>query len=1160
MSRRWIVLAIGAVTAAASWAEAQTPFNAGTEATSTPAEAASIGGTPTIDMITLDGASLGVPLRFAGIVAGSERVELDGRKLVRGVDYRIDHAAGVLYLGFEARAGSRLIAAYRHDKALATTAQKGLAGAGAFSFQLVPGGLNMVVGLGMTERTGDGNVLSSNIFGWNNSFSLGAGKLSGLFLVGDRQRVQAQSLYEYEKPQDNVDVGRSQFLVQEAAANLGGGSVSASYQDISKNFTGFSAVEGAGYDAKLVQQFQKERGLKRFGMGLSQVGLGDLKLSSSFKTVGEGSESIDWRSLNVAAGAFSAEYSSQRVGSGFTRFKDLAEEDRGQLAKERGMSRERMAFQYKPKGVELSFSDSRIGDGNEKSIANRDFSLKSGAFALSTGTQSVDEGFSRIGSLLGPEQQRLAREVGASRSWTSLEWGAIPGLKEPLKYTRKSLVKGENSFESTDVRLAGSNWTFESTKMGSDDGFVGMGAMQDAERAEYVKSAAGLYAPNLQYKPDDVQRFLQGAGIDRSGTRLSLTPSKSTSLSLSETRVGSSTGGAKLQQASLSVGALGLSFRKQTMDDGFSDLSRLMQFERMQWGTLQGLDRTDWAAGGKFGGSQFSFTSLTASAPSGDASHQALKVSSGPFELEAHQRDVDASFSDVRQLLDPDKDNLFALRGYKERDVRASWAILPNLKLNAFLQDGKAIDSDEEKYLRDFRLSWTPDANSQVGFNDFSQRDDDPLRLLFGNNTQLLTLTRKFGSLGTFRYARETKDYDGELTDLPDSKREYVAVETKLDPKTTLLSEQTNTTFENGGKESVSTNTVSTEISKRVGVSISDVQVERNGEQPDETKRNYGMWLDFGRGIRLSYGYIRNLADEQAGTQQQQLQITPGTVGGITVGQGQYVEQRWDGLRTKSQGGVQVSASKPFSLGPLAINTMKFGFDSAADRGTWLKEDKSFQLQGNLFKNTFGVEYRGRMHPSGIRAIDRLFTFATDQSETQKVRATLAYKVRTLPDDENIMIRNFNIVAKPFKDFEVSHQLLTNPEVAKGDALLGTITQASQVSAWKLDYKRSKDFTIGAEWKEIMDPKRPLLRTAGINLGLFGSSGSPLYLYYGLEQADLNADTRRTTHRYHLRFDQKPGPNQMFSFFIGNVSYQHSIIDGQPRSNWTLRLDYQLRF
>jgi hypothetical protein len=173
----------------------------------------------------------------------------------------------------------------------------------------------------------------------------------------------------------------------------------------------------------------------------------------------------------------------------------------------------------------------------------------------------------------------------------------------------------------------------------------------------------------------------------------------------------------------------------------------------------------------------------------------------------------------------------------------------------------------------------------------------------------------------------------------------------------------------------------------------------------------------------------------------------------------------------------------------------------------------------------------------------------------------MKYKVRTLPWDEVIAIRDFNVVAKPAKNIEISHQMLTNPEVVRSDVFLGSVPQAARANKWKVDYRQGANFTFGGEWQELMDEQnKTMVRTAGVNLKLFESKGSPLSLYYGLEQSS-NPGLRRSIHRYSLKYDQKAGPNgQIFSLFLGNVSYQHNIADGQLRNNWTARLDYQFRF
>jgi len=76
---------------------------------------------------------------------------------------------------------------------------------------------------------------------------------------------------------------------------------------------------------------------------------------------------------------------------------------------------------------------------------------------------------------------------------------------------------------------------------------------------------------------------------------------------------------------------------------------------------------------------------------------------------------------------------------------------------------------------------------------------------------------------------------------------------------------------------------------------------------------------------------------------------------------------------------------------------------------------------------------------------------------------------------------------------------------------------------------------------------------------LFEKSGSPLMLFYGLELAD-QTNLWRKTQRYSLEYDQKTGPNQTLSLFLGNISYEHSVPVATGTSNNTLRLNYQYRF
>ncbi|MFX9089508.1 hypothetical protein ABTN55_20560, partial [Acinetobacter baumannii] len=76
----------------------------------------------------------------------------------------------------------------------------------------------------------------------------------------------------------------------------------------------------------------KERGLKRVGFGLQGAKLLGSPQSLALKQVGDDQGAITWRSGDVKFGGISLNWNQQKVDPGFTRFGDIREADRDQLA------------------------------------------------------------------------------------------------------------------------------------------------------------------------------------------------------------------------------------------------------------------------------------------------------------------------------------------------------------------------------------------------------------------------------------------------------------------------------------------------------------------------------------------------------------------------------------------------------------------------------------------------------------------------------------------------------------------------------------------------------------------------------------------------------------------------------------------------------------
>lgn len=1146
-------------------AGAQSPFAEGAQ--QNVKGAAPVGGKLTIDLIRLDGASPSVPLRNGGVVAGSEMIDLDGRSLKKGVDYAIDYSSGIVYVMRAVRPGQSLRVTYRFDPTKANTSGGAsmLGGPGGFRLDF-RGGNSLMMGLGMAERSQDGAVVQSNVYGWKNNFAFKGGSVGGLMVVGDRHKVQAKSLLEPDKGDPNVEEGKSQAIVQNLGTSFLGGKLTGSVQDVSSKFAGFQAFRDAGFDAGYVSQLQKERGLKRYSYGFQDVGTKSFNVSNSFKTVKDKDSSVEWRSLGLNAGALALNWEGRRVNSSFKRFKDLAEGDREQIAKEAGLNTETITGKLGFKGGSTSFRNLSVEDGSGNSVWRRSFGLESTKGSFTYSDQRVESGFRQFQGIRESDAGQLAREQGLRRQSYTLSLAPLFAGATNWTYAASSLKEDTEEhpgFTATNLSIGGKGWSFEQASRSADASMSRLGSMSEPEIQGHMKAIGRMYEPaDFGIKPEDRNAFLGGAGLSRNAYRFSMALGQGSSLMVDRLDFKGKADDGSLTRYFYTSPKLNIAFRNQAFGDNFAEASTLMEFERARVGNMAGIQKQDWAADLKLDKNKvLAVNSLdVAKTGEGSAKRDAVSYRDKGFEFNYVNRSIDSGFKTVGQIVDPERELLSAFRGFDQRDISLKWQVLRGLNLDAKWSDAENDETGENRMLHSTVANWSPDKFTRIDYVRIDQRSNDPTQLLFENAVRRLALSRDFGKLGKLSYSRESIDYDGTQTQLPDSDRQTVVYETKLNATTSVKSEQSETKFGDGQRETYSANTLSTEIGKRTGVSVTDIKINRDGDKPDEAKRNYGFWWDFGKGMRLAYGYARDLNSQADGQMRSTTSLTPGNVGGIAVGALSYNEQRWDNQRYVGTGNVQLSSVKPLQLGWLKDVTFRFGADTHRDQWRFLRENRSMAVGARVGTTTFGWEYFSQVAQTGQRAIDRTFRLQTDQTETKPYRASVTYKLRTLPSDQQVMIRNYSLTARPVKGMELTHQLLTNPEVARGDVILGSLTQASRVNKWKLDFANGSSTKLGLAWDELInDQAHTRSRVGGVNLTLFANNPSPLFLYYGVEQGDVGG-TRKTAHRYHLRFDQRPGQNQLFSLFAGNVSWQHSRAPGTSIQNWSVRAEYQLRF
>lgn len=1123
-----------------------------------PARADVPAGKTAMDMVRVEPSLATIVLRNGGVIPGSELVDVGGRVLQRGRDYSIDNGSGIIYLLERPRSGVAARVSYRFDPdAAAKISSSGdalkLANLRSFQFS----GNQVQMGFGMAERQADGTVRQSDLVGLKNNFSAGSANVKGYMAYGQKKTVQSQSLMGSGASQAGSREG-GEAIIQNVDWSLGPGKLKLDYQNIAQKFDGFAGLAGAGYSAAEVNALAKERGLKRTGLAVEDLKVGKMSLTGAQRLVTTGRDKVDWRSLSLNAGAIQASFDRRQVDKNFNRFKDLREGDRDALAREAGFTREAWKMGYTGAKTSLNFASEGVQDDRRQGIQRANADFRSGKFGLSLNRQSVDAGFTRFDGLREADRGQLARERGLRRNGLSLNAGGAS-----IQTSSVEQAQDGEEFVAQDMRFGGKTVQFLHSNRKVGAGFGSLGNLSEAELDAHVKSIGLMYDPNdFLIRPEAKWQMVGGPRLDRQLDRLQWSPRVGTSVLLDQLRMDGANGSGTVQRFGFSTPKFQYNYRGQNFDPTFQEAAGLMDFERDRVGDQAGLRKENHSLQMQWGaGKTFQAETMGAGIKGqGEASRTSVKFTTPGLSASLSEREVGAGFQGVNRLVDPERDLLATLRGYQQRDATLQFSMIKGMSLG--LRQSSSYDEvqDARKLFGEYTGEFKPDSQTQLRLFAFHQRDTMGSDLLYENSVERASFSRQIRNF-VAKYEQEQVRYDGTQTTAVDSNRQTFGVSAKIDQRTNLATERTEVQYSDGNADHIMTHTLSQGINHNVGIEVSQTSVDRTGDRPDEQRRNYGVWIDFGHGFRLNYGMIRDISSVQAGHMQSNLSMTAGTVGNVKVNGVNYQDQRWDGQRYQSTGNVGFGLVKPLNLGLVHGLTFWYTADTFRDYRAFQRENRWLGANCQVLGADLKFDYKSQIAPSGERAIDRAFRLQSPNADKAPLSAELYYKVRTMPTQKSFAIRDYKLRMRPSKGWELSHALQTNPEVARGDLLLGSLPQAARSSKWRLDYSGNPATVLGLSWDEFRnDANKNVTRLAGMNLKLSANRPSPIEFFYGMEHNEAPGQ-KRTAHRYHLRFDQRPGPNQAFSLFLGNVSWQNSrdknLFDVQ---NWSGRMEYSLKF
>jgi hypothetical protein len=1123
------------------------------------------GGRLYSETIRLSSRRFSQALRFGSVKKGSETVDLGGRTLRRGQDYEVDYPSGTVFIKVPIQDGQMLRVSYRYDEETGATGTYGLAGAptsggvNGFQFNLSPQA-SAFVSLGLTERMEDGTVVNSNVYGLSNSFAFGPGTLKGVMMLGQREKTDSMDHMTGRSTGSDIEAGQGAAVIQNLSSKFMGGTVTAYYQDIDSRFAGFQALGASGFTSEQVNQLSREKGLKRSAFAFDGVSLGDLKFSNGLQTVGDDKGSITRRSAGAAFGGLQIRHWSQTVDTGFSRFQDTGAQDWQQLAKERGLTREGTEGQLKVgSGFQLGFNSLKV-DSEGGGIARSGFTGQASFFKFDFSEQRVDPGFARFGDLRGDELNggQLAQERGLLRRSMGVE--ATPS-KDTKITARTSVVRDpKDDFAAMDLAASLGRWELSHSVRNVGEGFGRLGSLGGQDIGSHMAAMLNMTKAGLAPQGHDAGGFFASQGLERSNWRSSYQLGGGAKISFDQLAIKGKEDSLRATQAGIESKNVSIKVRSQSTGAQFKESSRLMVSEKAHLGDAPGFKKDDLEAKINLGGAKtLQVGQMKASDLVGDVSRTNISFQDKGFSFSSIKRDVDAGMPSLGSLADPERDLLRSLAGYSTEQSILRWNSVKGLQIEADRWRWGQIDGSMNRDLDRAFLKWNPDAKTNLEVLLTEHRFGEVGNRQVNQRNEVFTLARAIDGLGRVTFSQNKQQFDGAEDKNPDSTTTGVVLETKLAKNMGLRTEQVETRFENGERETKTSNTLSTELSKRAGVSVTETQVRRDGEKDDEVLRNYGVWYDFGRGIKLNYGYVRGLQGDN-GSLNTNFEVTPGEVQGVKVDSAKYQQIRQDDKRDQHVGRVSLSSSKPFRVGWLNDVKFQYNSDTYRDQWAWQRENKNFGVSGTLGASALGFDYNSQVAPGGDRAIDRFFSFVVDRTGKSKFQASFRYGVRTLPNDQEVMIRDYTLSYKPTDKIALTHAMVTNPLANQNGVLLGTIAQPLRTNSWALNYDQSRDLKAGLFWKENQDENR-LLRTreGGINLLLNASSPSPLRFTYGVQQTD-QGQGRMTAHKFGFLFNQRPGPNQTWSILLENLNWQHGRPSGSNLQNWNMRMDYSWRF
>ena len=377
-----------------------------------------------------------VYLKYGGIVENSEIVCLNTAVLNKSkFDYSIDYDSSTVTINKSTlKKGDVISVSYYYKPNVAKGSGAKKSNIPMFTFAGSGSSLNFSMGYDSVDA-----VSGAVSYGTNLSSSL-----NGILNFNSH-------IYQSSIEGENGEKLSGAFNLHDMQLNMGNATLSLGYQDISSDFSGMNYIRSnSNIDGNLINQLEKEKGLKRNNIGLSYSMGENSSFNLSHDNVNDSNDSISNTAASYKSTNLEVDFSTSKVGTNFVRFTDIREADRESLSKEKGLERTSWGGKYNFGAGLLSYTHSAIKDSGG-SIKNTAMSFASGNFELGYTNNNIDSGYSSFSGLREGDRDTLAKERGLDRTGLNAKYnfnnlGVINFSQNTIKNDEKKINSNNLSF------------------------------------------------------------------------------------------------------------------------------------------------------------------------------------------------------------------------------------------------------------------------------------------------------------------------------------------------------------------------------------------------------------------------------------------------------------------------------------------------------------------------------------------------------------------------------------------------------------------------------------------------------------------------------------------------------------------------------------------